>query len=141
MTPLRRFALLPLLLLAAAAHAAPTDKTRDPRLAGTWVVRTAPSSNCEFRAWKTVRSADGKYVLTYYKDTALKKPDGTQDTGTWQTDKGVLTMHSNFHSPNGEVIFSYRYNLTDNDTASFDSGETPEDCVEETRFTEHRQLH
>jgi hypothetical protein len=107
----------------------------DSRIVGSWQGMRDESGKCEFLAWKSQFSADGKFRITFFEDKGRTKELQTE-TGTWKSVDGKNILKTD-GVPTLEV---YTYTVIDENTIKYVNTvkDPTADCQEDYEFTEQR---
>lgn len=107
----------------------------DPRIVGNWYGMRDPGGMCEFLAWKSKFSADGRFEITFFSDKERTEKIQTEK-GTWKTGNGKNELKTD-GVPTAEV---YVYTVIDDDTIKYvNTMKDPSaDCQADYEFTERR---
>lgn len=94
-----------------------------------------PNGTCEFLAWKSKFSDNGRFEITFFSDKERTEEIQTEK-GTWKTSNGKNVLRTDgVTTP--EV---YVYTVINDDTIEYvNTVKDPSaDCQEDYEFTEHR---
>lgn len=98
-------------LISAAANAM---EPLDQRIVGTWEGMREHSGKCEFLAWNSTFTPDGRFKISFFADK--KKTGAVQvEQGTWRTNGGKKELLTD-GVPTAEV---YLYNVINENTINY----------------------
>lgn len=117
--------------ISSVATAAPLDQ----RIIGAWQGMREASSKCEFLAWNSKFSADGRFEISFFADKDRTKSVQTE-RGTWQANGGKNELKTD-GVPTTEV---YLYTVIDDNTIKYVNtvSDPSADCQADYEFTERR---
>lgn len=107
----------------------------DHALVGKWNGERGPETTCEYLAWTSTFTEDGKFSITFYNDHERKEEIATEG-GVWQSGNGSSKLITK-GVPTPEI---YLYTIIDADTIKYvNTVRDPlADCKDDYEFTEHR---
>lgn len=119
----------------ATTSAVPSTAAIDVRLVGNWQGQRDPAGACPFLSWEMVRTADGKFEITFYSDPSRTKQDAIE-RGIWWTDGSELYVQAH-GEPTPDV---YTYAFSDKDTLRYVARKMApsSDCQGSYKFSERR---
>ncbi len=109
--------------------------TVDAALVGQWQGERGPETTCEFLAWASTFTNDGKFSITFYNDHERKEEIATE-TGIWESGGGSSKLFTK-GVPTPDV---YLYKIIDTDTVKYVNTvrDPSADCKDDYEFIEHR---
>jgi hypothetical protein len=107
----------------------------DQRIIGSWQGMREQSGKCQFLAWASKFTADGRFEVSFFDDKKRTSPVQIE-RGTWKAKEGKSELKTD-GVPTAEV---YLYTVIDNDTIKYvNTVKDPSaDCQADYEFTEYR---
>lgn len=107
----------------------------DQRIVGSWQGMREQSGKCQFLAWNSKFSADGRFEISFFADKERLKPVQTE-SGGWKANNGKSELKTDgVQTP--EV---YLYTVINDDTIKYVNTvkDPTADCQADYEFTEYR---
>ncbi|MGE4399431.1 MAG: hypothetical protein AB7D29_07910 [Campylobacterales bacterium] len=107
----------------------------DRTIVGQWQGLREQNTKCQFLAWNSKFTDDGRFEITFFADKERKIVLHTEK-GTWQTKDGQQELTTE-GVPTPDV---YTYTIIDNNTIRYVNikSDPSADCQEDYNFTEYR---
>lgn len=124
-----------LIIVISMANKVISAPVVDPALVGQWLGERGPETTCEYLAWKSTFTADGKFSITFYNDHERKEEIATE-TGIWQSGGGSSKLFTKGVPTPDE----YLYTIIDVNTVKYVNTvrDPSADCKDDYEFVEHR---
>jgi hypothetical protein len=119
-------------LVSSAANAA---ESLDQRIIGSWHGARTPDSKCQFLAWDSEFTADGRFKISFFLDKE-KKTLVEIERGSWKSSNGENELKTD----GVQKTEVYRYTVIDENTINYVNTvrDASADCQADYEFTEHR---
>jgi hypothetical protein len=110
-------------------------ETLDQRIVGSWQGMREQAGKCDFLAWNSKFSADGRFEISFFADKERLKPIQTE-RGSWQASRGESVLKTD-GVPTPEV---YLYTVINDDTIKYVNTvkDPTADCQADYELTEYR---
>lgn len=107
----------------------------DDRLVGSWQGQRSEEGQCSFIAWKMVRTADGKFNISFYTDPEKKHLIG-REKGRWEAENGRFLIFT-YGVPTPDI---YTYKFIDDNSVKFSNikRDPSADCMADYEFIDNR---
>jgi hypothetical protein len=116
-------------------NASATQNNLDKTIVGQWQGLREQSAKCQFLAWNSKFTEDGRFEITFFADKERKIALHTEK-GTWKTKDGQQELATE-GVPAPEI---YTYKIVDSNTIKYVNikSDPSGDCQEDYNFTEYR---
>ena len=110
-------------------------ETQDQRIVGSWQGMREQAGKCQFLAWNSKFSADGRFEISFFADKERLKPIQTE-RGSWKASNGKSVLKTD-GIQTAEV---YLYTAINDDTMKYVNTvkDPTADCQADYEFTEYR---
>lgn len=131
----KKITLICIAILSLATTPSIAAEAVDQRIVGSWQGMREQSGKCQFLAWNSKFSADGRFEISFFADKERLKPLQTE-SGSWKANNGKSELKTDgVQTP--EV---YLYTIINDDTIEYVNTvkDPTADCQADYEFTEYR---